>query len=169
MSPPTKNTYCLGVITSTKSFLVSTSSHFASSWLELSFLTHRFGNLRLFLFSVALWFRFSFACSSPFLLLLQYSFFLPSVHFLLLLRHSIHLWSGQQHLPCLLFLVILLNDLSIPAMFQRHLLAFSISTHVTFFHTIKDGEKWEKGKKGVAIKSKSAKEIERLFMNRKWQ
>ena len=41
MSPPTRNTYWLGVITSTKYFLVSTSSHFASLCLELSFLSPR--------------------------------------------------------------------------------------------------------------------------------
>ena len=91
MSPPTKNTYCLGVIPSTNYFLVSTSSHFASSCLELSFLSPRiaFGNfsdyspLVLICISVSfsrVLFRFCFFCNSLFLL---------SFHFFLL-RHLFH-------------------------------------------------------------------------------
>ena len=117
-------------------FLVSTS-YFASSCLELSFLSPRisFGNLLwLLLFGVALRFRFSFACSPPCLLLLQCSFF----HFLFL-RHSFHYlggggWSGQQRLFCLLFLLILLKPSSLPALFQRQLLSLDQHLCNTFAH-----------------------------------
>ena len=84
--------------------LVSTS-YFASSCLELSFLSPRIslGNLLwLLLFGVALRFRFSFACSPPclLLLLLQCSFF----HFLFL-RHSFHYLGGGAGLDSNDFLV----------------------------------------------------------------
>ena len=86
MSPPTRNTYWLGVITSTKYFLVSTSSHFASLCLELSFLSPRvtlgnfsdYSSLVLLCGSVSLsrvLLRFCFFFSS-------FSFFLHFCHFL---------------------------------------------------------------------------------------
>ena len=86
MSPLTKNTYWLGVSTSTKYFLVSTSSHFASSFLELSFLSQRvalgnfsdYSSLVLLCGSVSLsrvLLRFCFCFNS-------FSFFLLSCHFL---------------------------------------------------------------------------------------
>ena len=79
MRPPSKNTHLLGVITSTKHFLVSTSSHFASSCLELSFLSPRiaFGNFSyyspLVLICISVCFSrvllcFWFFCNSLFLL-----------------------------------------------------------------------------------------------------
>ena len=81
MSPPTKNTYWLGVITSTKSFFVSTSSHFASSCLELSFLSPRvaFGNFSDYSSLMFICISFSFLR-----ILLSLCFFFNSVSFFFL-------------------------------------------------------------------------------------
>ena len=92
-------------------------------WTFFPFTMRRFDEfLWLFLFGVALRFRFSFACPPPFLLLLQYSFFFLSIFFFLDIPSiSEGIWSGQQ-LSFLLFLLILLKPSSLPALFQRQLL-----------------------------------------------
>ena len=136
MSPPTKNTYWIGVITTF--CLVSTSYYFASSSFKLSFLSPHvaLGNFSdyspLVLICISVSFsrvllRFCFFCDSLFLL---------SFHFFFLDIRSIFggIWFGQQWLSCLLFLLIFLKASYLPALFQRQLLALDQHSCNIFAH-----------------------------------
>ena len=137
MSPPTKNTYWLGVITTF--CLFSTSYYFASPCLELSFLSPRiaFGNFSdyspLVLICISVSFsrvllRFCFFCNSLFLL---------SFHFFFLDIRSIFGGFGLGSNDFLVFFFCLFS-------WKLHIFQhcsnvnFSpwISTHVTFLFTI---------------------------------
>ena len=89
MSPPNKNAYWLGVITTF--CLVSTSSYFASSSIEFSFLSQRIAFRNFFDYSPLVLICISVSFSFVLLRFCFFFFFFNSLSFhFLLAKHSFH-------------------------------------------------------------------------------